>query len=121
MDGVATSELQESLFSADAMPYEIKLNDSGSDVESMQSRLNELGYYNGKINGYFGVATEDALESVPDKEQNRRRRCVQRFRPRFALFAGRASKDRPHPHAFAYAEGDKKTDRNKETGFNINA
>ncbi len=69
MVGVATSELQESLFSADAMPYEIKLNDSGSDVESMQSRLNELGYYNGKINGYFGVATEDALRAFQTKNK----------------------------------------------------
>jgi cell wall-associated NlpC family hydrolase len=67
MDGVATSELQECLFSADAMPYEIKLDDSGSDVESMQSRLNELGYYDGKINGYFGVATEDALRAFQTK------------------------------------------------------
>ena len=69
MDGVATSELQESLFSADAMPYEIKLNDSGSDVESMQSRLNELGYYDSKINGYFGVATEDALRAFQTKNK----------------------------------------------------
>jgi len=69
MDGVATGELQEHLFSAEAKPYEIKLGDSGTDVESMQSRLNELGYYNDKINGYFGVATEDALRSFQKKNQ----------------------------------------------------
>ncbi|HWQ05974.1 MAG TPA: peptidoglycan-binding protein [Feifaniaceae bacterium] len=69
MDGIATSDLQEYLFSADAMPYEIKLNDSGSDVESMQSRLNELGYYEGKINGYFGVATEEALKAFQTKNK----------------------------------------------------
>ncbi len=69
MDGIADSELQESLFSDDATPYEIKLGDSGSDVESMQSRLNELGYYDGKINGYFGVATEDALEAFQTKNK----------------------------------------------------
>ena len=69
MDGVATSELQERLFSAEAKPYEIKLGDSGTDVESMQSRLNELGYYEGKVNGYFGVATEDSLESFQKKNK----------------------------------------------------
>ncbi|NLI54018.1 MAG: hypothetical protein GX417_06765 [Clostridiales bacterium] len=69
MDGVATSELQEYLFSADAKPYEIKLGDSGTDVESMQSRLNELGYYDGKINGYFGVATEESLKAFQAKNK----------------------------------------------------
>ncbi|MEZ4628471.1 MAG: peptidoglycan-binding domain-containing protein [Eubacteriales bacterium] len=69
MDGVATGELQEHLFSAEARPYEIKLGDSGTDVESMQSRLNELGYYNDKINGYFGVATEEALRAFQVKNK----------------------------------------------------
>ena len=69
MDGVATSELQEYLFSADAKPYEIKLGDTGSDVERMQSRLNELGYYDSKINGYFGVATEEALKAFQTKNK----------------------------------------------------
>jgi len=67
MDGVASSELQESLFSDDAIPYEMKLGDSGTDVESMQSRLNELGYYESKINGYFGTATEDSLKAFQTK------------------------------------------------------
>jgi len=69
MDGVATGELQEHLFSAEAKPYEIKLGDSGTDVESMQSRLNELGYYNDKINVYFGVATEEALRAFQVKNK----------------------------------------------------
>ena len=69
MDGVATGELQEHLFSTQAKPYEIKLGDSGTDVESMQSRLNELGYYSEKINGYFGVATEEALRAFQAKNQ----------------------------------------------------
>lgn len=69
MDGVATGELQEHLFSAEAKPYEIKLGDSGTDVESMQSRLYELGYYNDKINGYFGVATEEALRAFQVKNK----------------------------------------------------
>ncbi len=69
MNGVADCELQESLFSAEAMPYEIKLGDGGSDVESVQSRLSELGYYDSKVNGYFGVATEQALEDFETKNK----------------------------------------------------
>ena len=69
MDGVATGELQEHLFSTEAKPYELKLGDSGTDVESMQSRLSELGYYSDKVNGYFGVATEEALLAFQKKNQ----------------------------------------------------
>ena len=69
MDGVATGELQEHLFSTEAKPYEIKLGDSGADVESMQSRLNELGYYSEKVNGYFGVATEESLRAFQVKNK----------------------------------------------------
>ena len=67
MNGIADSELQEQLYSDAAAPYEMKLGDSGPDVESMQSRLAELGYYDGKDTGFFGVATEDALETFQTK------------------------------------------------------
>ena len=67
MNGVADSALQEHLFSNDAEPYEIKLGDTGSDVESMQSRLSELGYYTEKESGFFGVATETAVKAFQKK------------------------------------------------------
>ena len=67
MNGIADSDLQEQLYSDAAAPYEMKLGDSGPDVESMQSRLAELGYYDGKDTGFFGVATEDALETFQTK------------------------------------------------------
>ncbi len=35
--------------------------DSGDEVEKIQERLAELGYYNGEISGYFGDATESAF------------------------------------------------------------
>jgi len=35
----------------------------------MQSRLSELGYYSDKVNGYFGVATEEALLAFQKKNQ----------------------------------------------------
>ncbi len=69
MDGVANSELQEALFDSEAASYEMKIGDTGADVETMQSRLNELGYYEGKINGYFGVATEEALKAFQTKNK----------------------------------------------------
>ncbi len=61
--GIADSRTQELLFSVNAQPYRMKLGDKGSDVRGMQRRLNELGYYEGKDNGYFGVATERAVKS----------------------------------------------------------
>ncbi|HWR24216.1 MAG TPA: peptidoglycan-binding protein, partial [Feifaniaceae bacterium] len=61
--GVADSHTQEMLFSVNAQPYRMKLGDKGSDVRGMQRRLNELGYYEGKDNGYFGIATERAVKS----------------------------------------------------------
>ncbi len=61
--GIADSQTQELLYSVDAPPYRMKLGDKGSDVRGMQRRLNELGYYEGKDNGYFGIATERAVKS----------------------------------------------------------
>lgn len=61
IDGIADSALQELLFNEDAPTYEMKLGDDGADVLTMQSRLTELGYYDGKINGYFGVSTESSI------------------------------------------------------------
>ncbi len=61
--GIADSKTQELVFSVNALPYRMKLGDKGSDVRSMQRRLSELGYYEGKDNGYFGVATERAVKS----------------------------------------------------------
>lgn len=59
--GVADSATQDSLFSDQAVRYEVRLGAVGTDVRSMQKMLSTLGYYEGKVNGYFGVATEEAL------------------------------------------------------------
>lgn len=67
MTGVADSALQEKLFSTNAASYEMKLGDNGSDVRGMQTLLASLGYYAEKVNGYFGVATEDALKAFQKK------------------------------------------------------
>lgn len=67
--GIADSELQECLFSADAVSYETKNGDTGADIKSMQARLKELGYYTGKVNGCFGTATEEALRAFQKKNR----------------------------------------------------
>lgn len=69
INGIADSGLQEKLYSNEATYYEVRLGDNGSDVRSIQKLLNELGYYDGKINGYFGVATEDALKAFQKKNK----------------------------------------------------
>lgn len=69
MNGVADSALQERLFSEGAEPYEMKLGDDGADVKRMQSRLAELGYFDDKISGFFGVATEDAVKAFQKKNK----------------------------------------------------
>ena len=66
-DGVASADVQTSLFSDLAVTYEAQNGDSGSDVYAMQSQLSELGYYTGKINGYYGVATEEAVNAFQKK------------------------------------------------------
>ncbi len=67
--GVSDSETQRLLYSGNAQPYRMKLGDKGSDVRSMQRRLAELGYYEEKDNGYFGVATERAVKSFQKRNK----------------------------------------------------
>lgn len=42
-------------------PGELIFGDSGDRVADLQSRLADLGYYNGPISGYFGELTETAV------------------------------------------------------------
>ena len=67
--GVADEQTTSVLFSDNAMIYTIEQGDSGEDVDTMQERLNELGYYEGKINGFFGTATKRALEAFQTKNK----------------------------------------------------
>lgn len=65
--GIADSNTQEKLFEPDALHYEVKIGSSGTDIRSMQKMLNTLGYYDGKITGYFGASTEASLMSFQAK------------------------------------------------------
>lgn len=65
--GEADEITQRILFSEGATPYIIIEGYSGNDVLTLQSRLDELGYYAGKLNGYFGAATYKALSAFQTK------------------------------------------------------
>ena len=68
-NGIADPALQLALFDDNAAHYEVKLGDMGNDVLSVQTLLKSLGYYTGKVNGYFGTATEDALKAFQKKNK----------------------------------------------------
>lgn len=65
--GVADSVTLSLLFSLDAPFYAITYSQSGDDVLQLQERLDDLGFYDGKLNGYFGKATERALIAFQKK------------------------------------------------------
>ncbi|MBQ2191032.1 MAG: peptidoglycan-binding protein, partial [Clostridia bacterium] len=51
------------LYSDSPAQYVIEYGNIGNDVRMVQERLNQLGYYNDKINGYYGTATLGAVET----------------------------------------------------------
>lgn len=65
--GVADANTQAVLFSRSAKPYVLEKGYTGEDVRTLQSRLRELGYYDAKLNGYFGTATQRALSAFQKK------------------------------------------------------
>ena len=67
--GEADELTQEMLFSDKAAMYKLQQGDEGEDVESLQERLQDLGYEVEKTNGYFGVATVKALSSFQIKNK----------------------------------------------------
>ena len=63
VDGIAGPETVALLESGHARYYCIYPGDRGADVEALQKRLQELGYYTFEsITGYFGTVTEHALK-----------------------------------------------------------
>ena len=45
----------------------LRKGDKGEDVKSVQNRLSELGYYNGKISGTYSKSTMEAVEAFQKK------------------------------------------------------
>ncbi len=61
MTGIADGLTQDWLYSDDAKPYTLLEETSGSDVSSLQRRLNDLGYLD-KVTGYYGTETVQAVK-----------------------------------------------------------
>lgn len=65
--GKATTTVQKELFAKDAPEYSgyitLRRGDENARVKDMQRRLSELGYYTGKLDGYFGKETQVAVRA----------------------------------------------------------
>ncbi|MBR2860429.1 MAG: peptidoglycan-binding protein [Clostridia bacterium] len=62
---VSAEELDTGISATATAPIEekvIKLDDNGFEVVNLQCRLQDLGYYNYKVTGYFGSLTEYAVK-----------------------------------------------------------
>ena len=66
VDGIAGPATQEKLFSNEALYYTVSEEASGLDVESIQERLQDLGY-NVSATGYFGTETTAAVKSFQSR------------------------------------------------------
>lgn len=67
VDGILGDETLEKLFDEEAMPYTVKLGDNGTDVKSIQERLQDLRYLSSKDTGYFGTDTEAAVKRFQER------------------------------------------------------
>lgn len=65
--GAANAKLQERLFSSKAPKckeyIELKYGDTGTRVKELQTRLKDLGYYDGKIGGHFRSKTRSGVKA----------------------------------------------------------
>lgn len=65
--GQADAQTQAILYSDSAKSYVLNKGCSGDDVLTLQGELKELGYYDGKLNGYYGTATGRATAAFQKK------------------------------------------------------
>lgn len=62
VDGLLGEQTISKLVSDDALAYTVKHGDRGTDVISIQERLQELKYLKANATGYFGTDTETAIK-----------------------------------------------------------
>lgn len=67
VDGIVGDITLELLYSDEAMPYTVKLGDRGTDVASLQKRLQSLNYLKAGSTGYFGTDTEAAVKAFQQR------------------------------------------------------
>ncbi len=65
-DGVAGPLTLAQIYSEDAKPYTLLQGTEGEDVQSLQSRLQELGYLN-TASGYYGTDTIEAVKAFQSR------------------------------------------------------
>ncbi|MGI6161640.1 MAG: peptidoglycan-binding protein [Christensenellales bacterium] len=63
VDGIAGKATLELLHSEEAKVYTIYVGNIGIDIEMMQRRLAELGYFSGPVTGTYGSITEKAVRA----------------------------------------------------------
>ncbi|MBT3319573.1 MAG: hypothetical protein HN389_07390 [Clostridia bacterium] len=63
VDGILGDNTIDMLFSSDAVLYTVKIGDRGTDVASLQKRLQSLNYLKAGSTGYFGTDTEAAVKN----------------------------------------------------------
>lgn len=67
VDGILGDRTIDMLFSDDAILYTVKIGDSGTDIASLQKRLQTLNYLSAGSTGYFGTDTEAAVKSFQSR------------------------------------------------------
>jgi peptidoglycan hydrolase-like protein with peptidoglycan-binding domain len=67
-DGIVGAQVYQALGITPSSPIgsrpsgrQLTLGDSGTDVEDLQRRLKDLGYFNSPVTGYYGSITQDAV------------------------------------------------------------
>ncbi len=63
VDGIASEQTLQILYSDTAQKYLVRQGDSGTDVASLQRRLKALRYFAKTATGYFGTATTAAIKA----------------------------------------------------------
>jgi len=63
--GIADAETRARIFSSEAQPYALSEGARGSDVDSLQRKLVDLGYLNeNEVTGQYGIETVSAVKAL---------------------------------------------------------
>ncbi|MBW4541051.1 MAG: peptidoglycan-binding protein [Myxacorys chilensis ATA2-1-KO14] len=73
-DGIVGTQVYQALGISPSPSYQpsgrqLGVGDSGADVEELQRRLANLGYFNTSVTGYYGSATQDAVTRFQQDRQ----------------------------------------------------
>ena len=66
--GIETQAVLDEKTNIQSLPTALRQGDSGADVIMLQERLKELGFFQGKITGFFGSLTQQAVINFQKSE-----------------------------------------------------